>query len=60
MMPMDRPRRHKQIAWLSVSFEKAVTTYSEAFGHSALPLGAQREQQQLCAMGADERRRRGR
>ncbi len=40
-------------AWI---IRKAVTAYLDAFGHSALPLGAQREQQQLGAMAADERR----
>ena len=40
-------------AWI---IRKAVTTYLDAFGHSALPIGARREQQQVGAMAADERR----
>ena len=40
-------------AWI---IRKAVTAYLDAFGHSALPVGAQRERQQLGAMAADERR----
>jgi len=40
-------------AWI---IRKAVTTYLDAFGHSALPIGARREPQQVGAMAADERR----
>lgn len=40
-------------AWI---IRKAVTVYLDAFGHSALPIGAQREQQQVGVMAADEGR----
>ncbi len=39
-------------AWI---IRKAVTAYLDTFGHSALPIGAQREQQQVGALATDER-----